>query len=346
MMRAATGLARRCAALLGDSTSGVYGSRVVLLVGPGNNGGDALFAGALLARRGAHVVAVVASDKVHDAGRRALAAAHGRFVDTVDAEMASLVECADLIVDGLVGIGGRAGLTGVFAELAVLATEGDALVVSVDVPSGIDPDTGAVAGEAIWADVTVTFGAIKPGLVLGPGSDHVGLLDVVDIRLAPEPATPTIAMLEAEDAARMQPHPLPTDHKYSQGVVGVLAGSVQYPGAAVLCVGGAINTKAGLVRYVGQSAYAVVSAWPSAIVSTSRPREIGRVQAWVAGPGLGLDEDALLSIGDVLADRLPVVIDADALTLVADDPSLVTGRDAWTVVTPHDGEFARLAPDL
>ena len=346
MLRAATGLARTCAVILNQSGVGVYGANVVLLVGGGNNGGDALFAGALLADRGAHVTAVLASDSTHEGGRLALATARGRFLGFTDVDLAPAMTEADLVIDGMLGIGGRGGLSGIFADLAVASTEGDAIVVAADLPSGIDADTGTVAGEAIWADVTVTFGAIKPGLLLVPGADHVGLLDVVDIGLSAELVSPAITMLEANDVARLQPHPLSSDHKYSQGVVGVVAGSAAYPGAAVLCVGAALLTKPGLVRYVGSSADAVVNAWPSAVVTSSRPRDVDRVQAWVVGPGLGTDGDAVTALQDVLSQPHPVIVDADALTLVAIDLSLLSGRQAWTVVTPHDGEFARLAPDL
>ena len=346
MQRAATGLARTCAALLTQSGNAVYGSRVVVLVGGGNNGGDALFAGAMLARRGAQVIAIEAAESTHSSGRTALTRAHGRLLSGTDLDVPGVVANADLIVDGLVGIGGRGGLTGVFADLAIAATEGGAIVVAVDVPSGINPDTGEVSGEAMWADVTVTFGALKPGLLIGPAADHVGLVELVDIGLAEELPLPSMTMLEAVDVAGLQPHPLPSDHKYSQGVVGVAAGSARYPGAAVLCVGAATHTKAGLVRYIGDAAEAVVTAWPSAVVSTSRPRDVERVQAWVVGPGLGLGADAVIATHDVMQQPLPVVVDADALTQLADDPALATERRAWTVVTPHDGEFARLAPEL
>jgi hydroxyethylthiazole kinase-like uncharacterized protein yjeF len=111
-------------------------------------------------------------------------------------------------------------------------------------------------------------------------------------------------------------------------------------------VGAALLTKSGLVRYIGPAVEAVVNAWPSAVVTSSRPRDVDRVQAWVVGPGLGTDDYAVTALQDVLRQPHPVVLDADALTLVAADPSLLSGRQGWTVVTPHDGEFARLAPDL
>src|SRR4051812_20640471 len=152
MQRAATGLARRCAALLGT----VYGARVVLLVGSGNNGGDALFAGAMLARRGARVDAVLLTDRGHDGGLAELRTAGGR-VHPATPETEGLLRDADLVVDGILGIGGRGGLREEAARLAGVVAEADAIVVAVDVPSGIDASTGEVDGAAIRADVTVTF---------------------------------------------------------------------------------------------------------------------------------------------------------------------------------------------
>lgn len=156
MQRAAAGLAVACGELLGK----VYGSRVVLLVGSGDNGGDALYAGARLARRGAGVVAVPLSpERAHQGGLAALRAAGGRVSDDALRDIGR----ADLVVDGIVGIGGRGGLRPEAAQLASAAWE-SAPVVAVDLPSGVDADSGEVHGDAVQADATVTFGAYKPGL--------------------------------------------------------------------------------------------------------------------------------------------------------------------------------------
>lgn len=344
MLRAATGLARTCAELLSLHRGKVYGAQVVLLVGTGNNGGDALFAGAALARRGAQVRVVPTGTRLHEAGLDAVRRAGGRLVPNDEA--AEAITAADLVVDGILGIGGKGGLREPARSLAELATTSDALVVSVDLPSGIDADTGAAGDDAVWADVTVTFGLMKPGLLLPPGSVHAGLIDLVDIGLSGDAVVPSITCLEADDVALLLPRPGPSDHKYSQGVVGVVAGSAQYPGAAVLAAGGAAHIKAGLVRYVGAAAADVVRAWPSVIVSDGSLVDAGRVQAWGVGPGIGLGADALDRLSDVLAEDVPVVVDADALTLLADTPDLLRNRSASTVLTPHEREFARLAPDL
>ena len=180
MQRAAAGLARVCVLLLGK----VYGSRVLLLVGSGDNGGDALFAGARLADRGARVDALLLGDRAHEAGLAALKRAGGRVIDDVTSPRLSSALQADLVVDGIVGIGGTGALRGKAAD--VVAGLGDGpIVVAVDVPSGVDADTGEVAGAAVHADVTVTFGALKPGLLVDPGAGHAGAVDLVDIGLGP-----------------------------------------------------------------------------------------------------------------------------------------------------------------
>jgi ADP-dependent NAD(P)H-hydrate dehydratase / NAD(P)H-hydrate epimerase len=336
MQRAAYALAVECAGLLPR----VYGSRVALLVGGGNNGGDALFAGAELADRGARVTAVLLDpEHAHADGLLALDRAGGR---TARAEVAELA-AADLVVDGIVGIGGRGGLRDAAIELAAAAR--DVLTVAVDVPSGVDADTGAAGDEAIHADVTVTFGALKPGLVIGPGAELTGELRLVDIGLGPVLPPARAELLEAADVRAVLPHPGATDDKYTRGVVGVAAGSVQYAGAGVLATGAAVHGGAGMVRYVGLAPDEIRARYPEVVVHPdARPGDV-RVQAWVVGPGLGTDDTAMSLLSDVLRTDLPVIVDADAITLVARSPALVRGRSAPTVLTPHDREFARIAAE-
>lgn len=332
MQRAAAGLARRCALLLPR----VYGANVLLLVGAGDNGGDALYAGARLARRGARVAALPLSpDRAHRGGLAGFRAAGGRVVGRAPDQV-------DLVVDGIVGIGGRGALR-TEAAAVVQALPADALVVAVDVPSGIDVDTGAVDGPAVRADVTVTFGCLKPGLVVGPAAPHAGLVELVDIGLGPFlDDAPAVEIPEAADVAEWWPRPGPADDKYTRGAVGVAAGSPPFTGAAVLSVGGAASGPAGFIRYAGAAATQVRACWPEAVV-TDRAADAGRVQAWAAGPGLGVDERAKAELRTVLAAPVPVCLDADALTLVADGPQgWLARRKAPTVLTPHDREFTRL----
>ncbi|MEU2828307.1 NAD(P)H-hydrate dehydratase [Streptomyces lavendulae] len=320
MARAAAGLAAVCAGLLGR----VYGSRVVVLAGPGDNGGDALYAGARLARRGARVTAVpMDPERIHPGGLAALRAAGGRVEPSVPRR-------ADLVLDGLLGIGGRGGLRPAAAALAE-RIPADALVVAVDLPSGVDADTGEVTGPAVTADVTVTFGAYKPGLLVDPGASRVGAVRLVDIGL--DLAEPVLEALQHADVARLLPVPTASSDKYRRGVVGVVAGSEQYPGAAVLAVAGALRGGAGAVRYVGPAADAVLARYPEVLVGR------GRVQAWVVGPGIGAGRAA--EVGRALADRdVPVLVDADGLRGL--DPEVVRGRRAATLLTPHAGEAAAL----
>ncbi|MDT7548900.1 MAG: ADP-dependent NAD(P)H-hydrate dehydratase / NAD(P)H-hydrate epimerase, partial [Actinomycetota bacterium] len=255
MQRAATGLAIACARRL----VGVYGARVVLLVGSGNNGADALWAGARLARRGAAVTAVLAGEPVGDA-LAALRAAGGRVGGT------DAVDTADLVVDGLVGIGGRGPLRGLASELA---DEGEH-VVAVDLPSGVDADTGAVTGPAVKAGLTVTFGTGKPGLYVGDGKRHAGIVELVDIGLGPHLAAAPVLLLDAVDVAMRLPVRRPGGDKYTTGVVGIAAGSAQYTGAAVLATGAALRAGAGMVRFAGveHAAELVRAHWPEAVVTT------------------------------------------------------------------------------
>ncbi len=192
---------------------------------------------------------------------------------------------------------------------------------------------------------TVTFGAVKLGLVVGAGRGYAGEVHLVAIGLGPHLPPPTVSRLTDADAAARLALPTPDDDKYSQGVVGVVAGSATYPGAGVLCTGAALRTRPGLVRYAGTAADGVRAAWPEAIVTDGRPADAGRVQAWVVGPGMGTDDDARSVLAEVLATDLPVIVDADGLTMLAKEPDLVRGRDAATVLTPHDREFARFGTE-
>jgi hydroxyethylthiazole kinase-like uncharacterized protein yjeF len=332
MQRAAAALAVECAVVLG----GVYGARVTLLVGAGNNGGDALYAGAALARRGARVTALLLDrSRGHPGGLAALARSGGHARDADPA-----VVPADLVVDGMLGIGGHGGLRPAAAELADAAN--DHLTVAVDLPSGVDADTGAVAGDAVRADVTVTFGLLKPGLVVGPGADLAGEVRLVDIGLTADLRGAAVRVLEAPDVRAVLPVPSAADDKYTRGVVGVVAGSQAYGGAGVLCTGAAVHGGAGMVRYAGSAPDAIRARYPEVVVQSGTAPADLRVQGWVAGPGMGTDDDAGKLLRSVLSTDVPVIVDADGLTLLAAAPELVRERSAPTVLTPHDREFARL----
>lgn len=339
MRRAAHGLATVVARELAERTGGVAGRRVTLLVGSGDNGGDALWAGAALRRRGVAVTALLLQPKrAHAAGLAALRGAGGRVLNAncaVPPHPASIAALdADLVLDGIVGISGRGSLR---PDAAALVAAVRAPIVAADLPSGVDPETGAADGPAVRAAVTVAFGARKPVHALA--APQCGRIELVDIGLRlPEPE---FAALEPAEIGALWPVPGAHDDKYSQGATGVVAGSARYPGAAVLCVGGAVAATSGLVRYAGTGAEAVLARFPE-VIAADHPASAGRVQSWVIGPGAGTDAEAAERLRTVLGTDLPVVADADALTLLAADPAPLRDRTAPTVLTPHAGEFARL----
>lgn len=335
MQRAAHGLAYAVLDLLG----GGYGRRVLLLVGSGDNGGDALYAGAVLARRGALVEAWLLSHAAHPGGLEALRRAGGRARRGAPIGQKRHVQGPnsrrlvpndidfDLLIDGIVGIGGRPGLREDAA--AALALVEGIPVVAVDTPSGVDVDSGATPAPHVRADLTVTFGTHKACHLLDPAALACGAVELVDIGLGPYLPAAAIEALQPADVAALVPPPAPDAHKYTRGVVGVRAGSAAYPGAGLLSVAGASCGLAGMVRYDGDAA--VLDR-----IRDVHPEVVGpgRVQAWVVGSGS--DAAAEPALRDALADDVPVVVDADALAF-ADH---ARGRAA--VLTPHAGELARM----
>lgn len=327
MRRAAYGLASAIAREMLARCGGVAGRRVCAVVGSGDNGGDALWAATFLRRRGVAATAVLLNpQRTHAAALAAFRRAGGRIVDEVPSS-------TDLVIDGVVGISGRGPLRPEAAEVFAATA---APVVAVDVPSGIDVHTGAADGPHVTAALTVTFGGRKPVHALG----ECGRVELVDIGLDLPPAA--VRGFEAADVAARWPVPGPHDDKYTQGVTGILAGSATYPGAAILCTGAAVAATSGMVRYAGSAAADVVTRWPE-VVAAPRPEAAGRVQSWVVGPGLGTDESATEALRFALGTDLPVIVDADALTLLAAEPELVENRSAPTVLTPHAGEYQRVA---
>jgi hydroxyethylthiazole kinase-like uncharacterized protein yjeF len=335
MRKAAFGVATVAASLLRELTGGTAGRRVTLLVGAGNNGGDALWAGAFLRRRSVAVTAVLLSpDRAHAAGLAAFRKAGGRVSEDLGDP--------DLVIDGIVGLSASGPLRPAAAELV---EQVEVPIVAVDLPSGVDPNTGAVDGPAVRADVTVTFGARKPVHVLN--TSHCGEVRLIDIGLGPELPDPDLIALEADDVAYAWRVPGPADDKYTQGVTGIAAGSATYPGAAVLSSGAAVLATSGMVRYAGWAADEVRERWPE-LIATGTVEDAGRVQAWVVGPGLGTGQTGRDVLTAVFSDGVPTCVDADGITLLAATPSLWDARDpdAPVVLTPHAREFARIAEPL
>ena len=278
MRRAAAGLASVCLGELRRVRGRVSGARVVLLVGQGDNGGDALLAGVRLRARGVGVDAVLLGPRWYAPGAETLLAVGGRLLPVAgegaaDAvgpairlvEARAAVTRADLVVDGIVGLRGHPGL-GDAALTLLAARRPGAPVVAVDLPSGVDPATGETPSAHVEADVTVTFGTLRACLLLPPAAHAAGRVEVVDVGLGAllEGAAPVVRRLTVAGAARLWPVPRLTDHKYSRGVLGVVAGSAAYPGAAVMACVGAVRAGAGVVKYVGppEAAAHIIAARP------------------------------------------------------------------------------------
>ncbi len=329
MQRAATGLAAVLLEELRQRAGRTYGARVLVLVGPGNNGGDALWAGARLARRGVRVDAVGVLGTPHAEGLAGLRAAGGRVVATDDlGDLAAY----DLAVDGVLGIGGRPGLPDDVADLVSRLDAARLPVVAVDLPSGVVADTGAVPGPAVTAAVTVTFGVLKVGHLLEPARSRTGRLVCVDIGLDTTPEEPELDAWDAERVVDAWPWPAPRSDKYAKGVVGVDCGSETYPGAGIMATYGAVHGGAGMVRFLGPaSARGTITANLPDVVFAP-----GRVQAHLLGSGWGERPDGDQAVADAVASGVPGVLDADG---IGHRPARLPAT--W-LLTPHAGELARL----
>lgn len=329
-------LMRRAARGVADEVKRVVRMRaaqhVVVLVGPGNNGGDALFAAADLAGDGIRSTIVLVAEKAHEAGLAAVQDAgldvlHGSGPGGPPGAVVQAVARADVLVDGILGIGARPGDEPPWQAL-LDAVRPETFVIAVDCPT-----------PGVTADATVTFGMTKTTHLLHPG--ETGAVTVVDIGLGALPESLDAVRLTVHQLAEAWPVPGPADHKYTRGVVGVATGSDAYPGAAVLGCVAAATAGTGMVRYVGPSrpSAAVLAAVPEAV------HGVGRVQAWVVGSGIdGPAEqqegsERYTSAMQALGEDAPVVADAGALAWLTDD---VRPDGSVTVVTPHAGELASL----
>ena len=304
--RAGAAVARAALRRLGGS----YGRRVVVVAGKGNNGADGRVAARLLSDRGVRTA-------VFDPG------------------VSSLPAC-DLVIDAACG-------TGFHGEYDA-PDPGGAVVLAVDIPSGVDGMTGEASPGAVRADATVTFAALKPGLLF---TDRAGVIDVVDIGLDVSGAR--IAVVEDADVAAWLPAPPREAHKWQTAVL-VVAGSVGMMGAPLLVARAAMRAGSGYVRLaapddVPPGNEAVVVPRPTTGWATALAGEVERCRAVVVGPGLGRGDDVTREVRALVAaaDK-PMVIDADGLNALAGDAAgVLSQRRAPTVLTPHDGEFARLA---
>jgi hydroxyethylthiazole kinase-like uncharacterized protein yjeF len=239
----------------------------------------------------------------------------------------------DLAVDGIIGIGGRPGLPDPVAALLRNLATAQVPVIAVDLPSGVDADTGAVPGAAVSADLTVSFGVPKPCELIEPARSHCGRVIRVDLGFEPDAAVTRLDLLDVDDLAREWPYPDVRSSKYTRGVVGIDAGSASYPGAGILATHGAVFAGAGMVRFHGteEARRVLTGALPNVVYAD------GRVQARLYGSGWGEREDGTEAITRGLADGLPAVVDADGLRYLPEQ-----GLTPDWLLTPHAGELARL----
>ncbi len=333
------------------------GRRLAVFCGPGNNGGDGIAAARLLMQRGFAVRAVLVGDRNRmTADARAmeqrLQDCGGTLEDfcPTNQEQMLLLSVCDCKVDALFGVGLSRPITG-DAALAVrlLQTHTSGPVVSCDIPSGIHTDTGAVLGCAVRAAVTVTFSCPKPGHYLGDGAEHTGDLRVADIGLPDDLLYNQSPQLEVENGCFTLPRRKPNSHKGDYGRLLIVGGSEGYTGAPVLAALAALRSGAGLVFVaVPRNVYPIVAGRCSAAMAFPLPDSaealLDRVKGCnvaVIGPGLGRDHDDLVR---TLLQSLdcPVVLDADGLNAAVGHLDWIRSRTAPTVLTPHDGEFARL----
>lgn len=313
--------------------------RIVGAIGPGNNGGDAVVMLRTLAAWGREVVAV----PVGEAEIRA-DLLHG-WTLPVERDLAAACRGASVVVDGILGTGAT-GAPRPPAAAAVEAMNGSgAAVVALDGPTGVDLSDGSIAGAAVRADLTITFGAPKRGLLVHPGRARAGRVVVVETGFPPYPGAPAAALVTAEWAASRLPTVAPDAHKGAVGQLLVVAGGRGMGGAAIMTAMGALRTGAGLVRVAAaeENRLALHAAVPEAVfVGDDLEAGIAASDAVVIGPGLGTEDAALARLRQVLDAGLPALLDADALNLLAADPALIGDGGGHLLLTPHPGEAARL----
>lgn len=361
MTRAGRALGRKALAMVG----GGYGKRAVLVCGKGNNGGDGFVCAAHLAHHGVLCTAVTMADPADLTGDAAWAftlleptACRVRRFDP--SKLPTVLGEADLVVDALLGTGFKGTLRGPIAEAVELINSCGVDVLAVDIPSGVDGRTGQIAGPAIRARATVTMGALKAGLVLLPGAEVAGEVQVADIGIPDEVMEATAHLAgEADLAGRLYPR-RPSAHKRSVGKVVIAAGSVGMTGAATLAATGAMRAGAGLVKVAvpasirAQVAPTIVEVLTVGVDETNAgtfaPSAASQVAEWASewdalalGPGIGRGPEVSEFVEAVLQQAtVPVVLDADGLAVFAGRAEWLEKRSAPTILTPHAGELGTL----
>ena len=338
-----------------------HGPRIVVVAGPGNNGGDGFVAGRLLAERRYDVRVVFVGDRSRLKGDARLAAA--RWTGPVaDAAPDALGAC-DVIVDALFGAGLDRDVDGPPRAMIEAMNAAGVPVVAVDLPSGINGTTGAVMGTAVKATQTVTFFRRKPGHLLLPGRLHCGPVTVADIGIPAGVLDQIKPMTFANDPALWGaafPVLRPEGHKYARGHAVVASGGLPTTGAARLAARAALRAGAGLVTIASPREALAVNAASSLAVMVRQVDGAGelaefladkRRNAVVLGPGGGVGDAMRAQTAAALASEAAVVLDADALTSFADRPAelfeaIAKRSNVNAILTPHDGEFSRLFKEI
>ena len=333
--RAGWQVARKAKTML-DRT---YGARVLVVVGKGNNGADGRAAAIYLERCGVHCHLVEVTNQ-------------NPWSSTARADQ----YCYDLIIDAGYGTGFR-GQYNKPIWLDRIRARGTRThiappVLAVDIPSGVDGQTGHVNGDVLAADATISFVSLKPGLVFEPGRSLAGSIEVVDIGL--EPSLPVGWCMEQLDLQQW-PGPAPTDHKWRRAVR-LVGGGPLMPGAPSLAAAGALRAGAG---YVGVSIprwhrTTPIAGLPVEAVASQVPehwadqvlKDIDRFSSLIIGPGLAVDDANKQAVIAVAATAIPMVLDAGAIDAVALDPDILSPRQIPAILTPHEGELARLRHSL
>jgi hydroxyethylthiazole kinase-like uncharacterized protein yjeF len=347
-----------------DLAGGAYGRRAVVVCGKGNNGGDGLVAARRLSSVGMGVTAILLEhpEDFRAAARsnfRKFAGSGGRWHSFTEAALARAIGRADIVIDAVFGTGFRGKPEGVVARAIEMINALAASVVAVDIPSGVEGETGIVRGEAVFADLTVTLGALKPGVVFHPGAEHAGTVEVADIGFHQDLVTSDLWMVEGPDVARMLPPRAPEGHT-RDAVVLVLAGSRAMTGAPVLAATAAYRAGAGLVTLaVPEGILTVVQEGIAEATFLSLPEtdegtiderawqplraRLEGVDAVAVGPGLTTNASTTELVRRLVAESpLPLVLDADGLNAFAERGHLLSERASDVVITPHSGEFGRL----
>jgi len=362
MERAGYAVARACV----DLTGGTYGRRAVVVCGKGNNGGDGFVAARHLARWGVRVAVVVLDDPagLHEptATNHARLAEVGVRAARFDrGALERELERADVVVDAIFGTGFRGAPEGTWAHAIGALNGSTAPIIAVDIPSGVDGASGLIAGDAVWADLTVTFGAAKTGDVLMPGAEAAGDLRVVDIGLPEDGGVPETGLTEPDDVIALWPERAADAHKKASGTLVVVAGSGRMTGAVQLIARAAARIGAGyIIVAVPETILPVVQARLTETVFLPLPateagsvalgatdpvlRALEGADALALGPGLSRADETASFIRAVVREcPIPLVVDADGLNAFAGDAEGLADRKADAVLTPHLGELARLA---